>query len=185
MMAPAAARQTRQIVLLRGINVGKAKRIAMADLRALLTDLGHTGVATVLQSGNVVVTAPTAPAATEKAVRTAIADRFGFDVAVLVRTATELVAAIGADPFGDDAPDGSKHLLGFLSGTPKAGAMDAVIERHDDGNLRFEKGHLYLWCPDGALKSPFATVDWKRELGVDVTMRNWNTATKLAALAAG
>lgn len=182
MMAPARARQARQIVLLRGINVGAAKRIAMADLRELLTELGHTDVVTVLQSGNVVVTSQTGPKATEKAVRAAIIERFGFDVAVLVRTSAELAAAIGADPFGAAAPDGSKHLLGFLSGPPEAGAIDAVLDRHDDGNLRFEGGHLYLWCPNGVLKSPFASVDWKRELGVDVTMRNWNTVTKLAAL---
>jgi uncharacterized protein (DUF1697 family) len=174
---------TRQFVLVRGINVGKAKRIAMADLRSMLADLGHTEVATVLQSGNAIVTAPTKPPVTEKAIRAAIHETFGFDVAVLVRTAEELRGAIAADPFGDAAPDGSKHLLGFLSESPTTGAVDEVLQRHPDGNLRFEGGHLYLWCPDGVLKSPFATVDWRREIGVDVTMRNWNTMTRLAALA--
>ncbi len=170
-------------MLLRGINVGKAKRIAMADLRSLLAGLGHTEVVTVLQSGNAMVTATTEPTVTEQLVHAAITERFGFDVAVLVRSADELAAAIAADPFGQAAPDGSKHLLGFLSRPPKAGSVAAVLDRHPDGNLRFEGGHLYLWCPDGVLKSPFATVDWQRELGVDVTMRNWNTLTKLAALA--
>lgn len=171
----------RQIVLLRGINVGKAKRIAMADLRELLAGLGHSGVSTVLQSGNAVVTARTKPAGTERAVRQAIAEQFGFEVAVLVRTADELDAAIAADPFGDAAPDGSKHLLGFLAGKPRPGAAAALEDRQE--NLRVIDDHLHLWCPNGVLASPFATVDWVSELGVEVTMRNWNTVTKLAALA--
>lgn len=174
----------RQIVLLRGINVGRVKRIAMADLRSVLADLGHTDVATVLQSGNVVLTAQSAPAGTATAIRSAIAERFGFDVAVLVRTAAELAAAIAADPFGDTAPDGSRHLLGFCTTAPSAEAVAALLKRHDDGKLRIDGDRLYLWCPDGVLASPFGTVDWRQALGVEVTMRNWNTVTKLAALAA-
>ena len=43
--------------------------------------------------------------------------------------------------------------------------------------------HVYLWCPEGIMASPFATLNWERTLGVAVTMRNWSTATRLAALA--
>ncbi|MHB0980575.1 MAG: DUF1697 domain-containing protein [Thermoleophilia bacterium] len=53
------------IGLIRGINVGRAKRVSMADLRALVAGLGHTEVRTLLNSGNVVFSTPggVAPAA--------------------------------------------------------------------------------------------------------------------------
>ena len=46
----------RRVALLRGINVGRAKRISMGDLRALFTGLGYGDVRTLLNSGNVVFT---------------------------------------------------------------------------------------------------------------------------------
>jgi uncharacterized protein (DUF1697 family) len=81
----------RYVVLLRGINVGKAKRVAMADLRALLAGAGYTDVRTVLNSGNAVVTGPDEPTA-EQATRIedAITERTGLDVRAVVLTADAL-----------------------------------------------------------------------------------------------
>ena len=58
---------SRQVALLRGINVGRAKRVAMADLRALVEDLGYCDVRTLLNSGNVVFTAARAAPGTLRA----------------------------------------------------------------------------------------------------------------------
>ena len=52
-----AAKDTR-VALIRGINVGKAKRVAMAELRAELEKIGYEDVRTLLNSGNVVFTLP-------------------------------------------------------------------------------------------------------------------------------
>lgn len=178
----------RWVVLLSGINVGNAKRIAMADLRALVASLGFTEVATVLQSGNVVLTAPagTTAAAVGDRVRTALGDQAGLTTTVVVRTAGELAAAVAADPLGPVATDPSRHLLGFPDGAVAPGIGAAVAELAAPPNVvRLVAGHLYLWCPDGVLRSPFATVAWPKVLGTTVTMRNWNTVTKLSALAAG
>jgi glyoxylase-like metal-dependent hydrolase (beta-lactamase superfamily II) len=44
------------IALLRGINVGGQSKVAMADLRKVVSSLGHTQVETYIQSGNVLFT---------------------------------------------------------------------------------------------------------------------------------
>jgi uncharacterized protein (DUF1697 family) len=178
----------RMVVLLSGINVGKAKRIAMADLRALVVSLGYSEVATHLQSGTVVLTAPAGTAATAvgERIQSALADQAGLATTVVVRTAAELTAAITADPLVEVATDPSRHLLGFPAGPVAAGAAGAVANLETVPNLvRLVADHLYLWCPDGVLASPFATVAWPKILGTTVTMRNWNTVAKVAALAAG
>lgn len=176
----------RWVVLLTGINVGTAKRITMADLRAVVTSLGFTDVATHLQSGNVVLTAPagTSAAALAERVRTALADEAGLATTVVVSSAPQLAAAIDADPLGTVATDPSRHLLGFPAGPLATGSGTAVEALEAGPNLvRLVADHLYLWCPDGVSKSPFATVTWPKLLGTSVTMRNWNTVTRLLELA--
>ena len=108
------------IALLRGINVGKAKRVPMAELRGLLEGLGYTNVATLLNSGNAVFRAQGRSAASvAAAVEAAIAKRFGFEVPVVIRTAAELKAIVRENPLGDRAADPSRTLVAF-AGTPEA-----------------------------------------------------------------
>ena len=174
----------RYIVLLRGINVGKAKRIAMADLREMLADLGFTEVTTVLQSGNAVVTGPDAdPDEHAAAVRAGIADRFGMDVHCLVLTGERLQAIIDGHPFADIADNGSRMFAHVLSAAPDP----ALLAEHDPVALdpdhtRLGDRVLYQWCPDGLLKAPEVGTYAEKHLGVTVTARNWNTTTKLAEL---
>jgi uncharacterized protein (DUF1697 family) len=173
----------RQIVLLRGINVGKAKRIAMAELRELLADLGHTDVQTLLNSGNAVVSTDTKTADTEQAVRAAISERYGFEVAVVVRTAKQWATAMSHDPFGKTATDGARHFVGFCSAAPKAAAAkEFAALSGDDFQVAAVGAQIFAWCPSGLLNSGFGAIDLRRILGVDTTMRNWNTVEKLAAM---
>jgi len=105
----------RFVVLLRGINVGRAKRLAMADLRALLADAGYTDVRTVLNSGNAVVTGPDEPPAAHAArVETAITERTGLDVRVVVLTAGQLHEVAAANPFTDVALTGGEVMPAAL-----------------------------------------------------------------------
>ena len=91
---------TRFVALLRGINVGGHRKVPMARLREVLGEAGFADVATYLQSGNAVVTAPdTDPQAVASHIEQAIAAAFGFDVDVLVRSGAELDAVIAANPF--------------------------------------------------------------------------------------
>jgi len=183
---------TTHIALIRGINVGRNKRIAMADLRAMLASLGYRDVRTLLQSGNAVFTAPGSTAAVAKAIEDAMTEQLKVSARVLVRSRTQLARAIDADPFDGRAPDGSKHFLGFLDEKPAAATVDAVPQLGSTGraadstidHARYVDGHLYLWCPNGISKSTLWQVNWDKALGTAVTLRNWNTVTKLLELAA-
>jgi uncharacterized protein (DUF1697 family) len=170
----------RYVVLLRGINVGRNKRIAMADFRALLDALGCEGVDTVLQSGNALVTAAGSAAEIERDVEAGVAARFGVEVRCVVRTGAELVAAIDANPL--PVPNGSRFLGLFLSERPDArllAANDPVAL--DPGRVAMGDRVIYQWCPDGVLAAPPVSAFVERQLKVGVTARNWNTLARLAA----
>ena len=175
----------RYAVLLRGINVGRAKRVAMADLRALLEDLGYEDVATVLHSGNAVVTTGASPAAAGKAIERAIADRLGLEVAVTVRTGEELARIVAADRLGGVADDPAKRMVIFLPAKASRSAVRA-LQAQDLGDERVEAAgrEVYAWCPGGIGRSPLMAALAKTDLGRSGTARNWRTVTKLAELAA-
>jgi uncharacterized protein (DUF1697 family) len=167
------------VALLRGINVGRHRRIGMADLRRALEALGYEGVRTLGQSGNVVLDAPS-----EAAVARDVAKAAGMDLEVVVRTPRQLAAVVDRDPFGDVADDPRLYLVHFLSGKPSAAAVKALRDA-DVGEERFTAHgrELYTWHPGGQQRSPLAKLVAGADLGVTVTNRNWNTVTKLLELA--
>jgi uncharacterized protein (DUF1697 family) len=173
----------RYVALFRGINVGRNKRIAMADLRELLTSLGYADVVTLLQSGNAVFTASgrtTGPI--EKAIERAIVDRYGFDVRVLVRTEEQLANAVQANPL--PVPDGSRFLVSFLDRDPApARVRDLDPAGFEPERFAFGSKVLYIWCANGITDSRLLPELSDQNLGVAATARNWNTVTKLLALA--
>ena len=178
------AAPSRQVALLRGINVGRNKRIAMADLRALLEDVGYTDVRTHLQSGNAIFSSPARPDEVVRTLEEGLARSFSLEVAVVVRTGKQLAAVVEANPLGDVATDPAKHLVGFLGGAPDwDGVRDLEQEDFAPNLVRLIGREVHLWCPNGVLGSPFGQVDWDQRLGVPVTMRNWRTVTKLLELA--
>ena len=174
----------RYVVLLRGINVGRAKRVAMADLRALLTDLGYADVRTHLNSGNVVLTGDEAvPADHAVRIETAIRDRLGMDVRCAVLPAEELRAIVAGHPFRDVADNGSR-MMAYVYVSP---VDPALVAGHppvpqDPERARVGDRALYQWCPDGLLAAPDVGPYIKEHLRTDVTARNWNTLTRLAQL---
>src|SRR4029453_10917793 len=107
---------------------------------------------------------------------------------VLVRTRAQVEKALAADPIGDKATDGAKHFLGFLVDKPTKQAIDCIPQFTNKTDwapdiARLVDDHLYLWCPNGISNATFAKVSWDKKLGTAVTMRNWNTLTKLVGLA--
>jgi uncharacterized protein (DUF1697 family) len=173
----------RYVALLRGINVGKAKRVAMADLRALLADLGYTGVRTVLNSGNAVLTGDDAPTAEHAArIEAAIAERLGLDVRCVVLTADELRTIVDGHPFADIATNGSRMMAHvYMSPVDPTRVEGNEVAPQDPEHARLGALAAYQWCPDGLMAAPDVS-DHIARLGVDVTARNWNTITKLAEL---
>lgn len=53
------------VALLRGINIGTANQVPMAELKTVFENLGVRGVRTVLRSGNAVFEADAAPTAAD------------------------------------------------------------------------------------------------------------------------
>ncbi len=176
------------IVLIRGINVGTGKRVVMAELRKALTNRGFDDVRTVLNSGNAVLASDKPAKTVARTVSEVLAEELRVDAEVIVRSPDQVVAAMTADPLGDVATDGSKHFLGFLATVPSAAKVQAVAELRDEAATapdiaRLIDDHLYLWCPNGITNSTFAKLNWDRALGTPVTVRNFNTVTKLVQLA--
>jgi uncharacterized protein (DUF1697 family) len=170
------------VVLLRGINLGPNRRIPMKQLREALATRGHESVRTHLASGNVVLDSPLPEEALGPAVTTAIAEEFGIDVPVVVRTGPELDAVVATDPFGSVATDPSRYSVTFLPEPPAADRV-AALPAAEGGEYAVVGRELYLWLPDGMARSAMARWSWDRLLGVPGTNRNWNTVTALAEIA--
>jgi uncharacterized protein (DUF1697 family) len=172
----------RYVALLRGINVGRHKRMPMADLRDLLSGLGYTDVKTLLQSGNAVFSASTrSTASVERAIEKAVVGRFGFDVRVLVRTRDEIEAAVAANPL--PVPDGSRFLVSFLDRDPAARVRQLDPAEFEPERFAIGTRVLYVWCARGFMDSRLLPELSDERLGVVATARNWNTVTKLLAMA--
>jgi uncharacterized protein (DUF1697 family) len=172
------------IALLRGINVGRAKRVAMADLRALVEDLGFNEVRTLLNSGNIVFNAAEAARGDAAArIETALTARLGVSARVTLLTAAELAAAVQANPLLHVAGDSSRLLVAFLTDSADRPRLEPLVDQHwDPEALALGARVAYLWCPAGVLASRLPEAVG-RALGDAMTIRNWATVTKLHALA--
>jgi len=176
------------IALLRGINVGKAKRIAMADLRGLLEGLGHSQVKTLLNSGNIVFEAGFKKGRSEASELRRIADEIGaavqahagFHAEVIVISGEALRAAMQANPFPAATEQASQFLLAFA---PDAASLSALapLQAQDWSPDQFALGEqaAYLCCSGGILESRLAKELLRQGT---CTTRNWATLSKLLEL---
>jgi len=172
------------VALLRGVNVGKGKRVPMGGLRALLSALGYTGVATLLNSGNAVFRAARGTAAKHSSdIAAAISTQLKVEVPVIVKSAGELAAIIAENPIKPGANQHPRFLVAFVQDT-KALAGLAAIEPLVVPPERFALGKhaAYLLCAAGILESN-AGVSLLGRAGKSATTRNWATVLKLHALA--
>jgi uncharacterized protein (DUF1697 family) len=175
---------TRWVALLRGINLGRARQVDMPRLREVLTGAGHRGVRTLLRSGNVVLDSPLPEEELATELSRLVAQEFGFAVPVVVRSGTEIAALVREDPLGDVATDPARYAVTFMSRPPDPDRV-AALPPADSGRYVLRGRELVLWLPDGFAGTPLAGWDWDALLGVPGTTRNWNTVSKLAALADG
>ena len=175
-----------QIALLRGINLGSRRRVAMAELRELLSGLGYGDVRTLLQSGNVVLTSSAAPARLERELEKQLAAGLGMEIQVIVRTRDELAAVIEHNPLAGVADDPRRYQVSFLSAAPDREIVRELLAADVAPEQVAVKGReIYAWHPEGIQRSLLAQLISDRRLGVTATARNWNTVTKLFALADG
>lgn len=175
------------VALLRGINVGGRNKVAMADLREVVTSLGHTDVATYIQSGNVVFTSRDADtAALAASLEKGIAENLGVRPRVVVLSRRELAQVIADNPFPDES--NSKCLHAVISvdafGPDEvrgvANALKQARQRGSQDEARVVGRTLYLRTPDGLARSELAAQ--LARPGAKATARNWATVSKLMAL---
>jgi len=184
------------VALLRGINVGGRNKVPMADLREVVTSLGHTDVSTYIQSGNVLFsTADTDTAKLAAALESAIEDRFGIWSSVVVLSRDDLAGVLAANPYPDEPNPKLVHVV-FLNATPASdlltrisAAGDAVAAKGSRDTVQAAGRALFLHTPDGFGTSELAQNVFKiiappknKKPGLAATARNWATATKLLSL---
>ena len=166
------------VLLLRGVNVGGAGRLAMADLRTVLADLGAARAATYIQSGNAVFTGAFEPEPLARRIEAEIAVRHGFRPVALVFAAADLMAARDGFPFPQAFDDPRTGHVWFLTG-PAApdheaiAALAAPTERY-----ALERDRFSLHAPDGIGRSRLAQ-KVETLLGTPATARNLNTVMKI------
>jgi len=171
----------RYAALLRGINVGTAKRVSMADLKALYERLGLTDVKTLLNSGNIVFTA-SAPI-TAETLEGAFQKQFGFGSRVTLLTSDELREMTSFQPPPAWAAQPSRFLVATWTSSDDHARVLPLSERTwGDEALHVHPRWAYLWCPNGSLESKCA-VEIGKALGDRVTTRTWTTMQKIAAAA--
>ncbi|MGW3899399.1 DUF1697 domain-containing protein [Micromonospora profundi] len=178
---------TRYVALLRGVNVGGV-RLAMADLRRIVTDLGHDDAKTYLQSGNVAFGSSVRDAEKLAAgIERALADELAVTVPVLVRSGRELAAVAGGNPYADREDDPTRLLVAFLRTAPDKSAADALTAPGNE-NVSFTvtgREVLLHYVDGGYGRSKFTNAYLEKKLGVVATTRNWRSVRALAEMTAG
>ncbi|MDQ1049495.1 DUF1697 domain-containing protein [Streptomyces sp. V4I2] len=179
---------TTYAALLRGINVGGAKKVPMADLRTLMEGLGHDGVRTYLQSGQAVFASDHGDEESLAAeLAGAIEKRFGFAVDVIVRDHAYLKTIADACPFPAAELEATQLHVTYFS-APVDAERFAEIDQAAYLPEEFRLGDraLYLYAPNGLGRSKLAEHLSKPRLnkGVIATSRNWNTVVKLVEMTA-
>lgn len=171
------------VALIRGINVGKTKRLSMSDLSALFVALKFKEVRTLLNSGNVVFDAPRpSPPKLAAAIEAAILAKFGFIVSVTVLTAQQLRVIIEENPLLTLATDFSRHFVAFAPNESVWTKLRPLLHQPwSPDALAMTPRAAYLWCEAGALHSKLSQV-FGRRAGDTVTLRNWASVLKIQAL---
>ena len=172
------------IALLRGVNVGKANRVPMADFRRLLEGLGYDNVVTLLNSGNAVFRAARGtPAKLGADIAAALLQHLKVDVPVIVKSARELAGIVDGCPIKVPGTAHSQFLVAFVQQPKLLATLEGIapLARPPE---RFVVGKqaAYLHCASGILESK-AGAALLGKLGRATTTRNWATVLKLKALA--
>jgi len=167
----------RKVALLRGINVGTSKRIAMPALRSVFEALGATEVSTYLQSGNVVFSGSVSAAQIEEAV----AAEFGVAPRVLVLTAEEFRRVAAENPLLEVGADPSRLFVYFVDAVPASTEAPVGIEPEV---VIVGKHAVYQWSPSG-IGTTKVPARFTKSLGPTATARNLRTVDALLGMLEG
>ena len=171
------------IALLRGINVGGKRKVPMAALRQVFEAAGCTDVSTYIQSGNVIFTPPKPanPGARERW-ETALAERFGFAVPLVLRDARAMRSIATKIPLPMRDLDTDRLYVGFLRDNPTP-VKSVSFPTQPGEAVEWVGTELYLHLPAGVAKTKLTTPWLDRAFGTVCTIRNWRTVLALRDLA--
>ncbi|MBJ6360373.1 DUF1697 domain-containing protein [Paenibacillus sp. GCM10012307] len=171
-----------QIALLKGINVGGKNKIKMAELKQQMEQQGFRNVHTYINSGNVLFQSDEPESLLGERIEQLIADGFGLSIKVMVRTSGELEAIIHESPYRTKAaPDGKNVYIGLLEEAPSQGAIQKLEVYKFEDEFKVCGRELHILLNNGAADSKLANNVQK--LSPNLTLRNWNTMSKLVILA--
>jgi uncharacterized protein (DUF1697 family) len=177
------------ITLLRGINVSGQKKIKMDDLRALYKQLGHSHVASYIQSGNVLFDSnETDITVLKQKIEESISTQYRFQVPVIIRTKQDFDRIIYNYPFTGIEITGNetKLLVTFLSSKPSKEKVSLLSDYTTELEKLVAAGEqIYLYCPGGYGTSKLSNSFLEKKLGLTATTRNWRSLCKLQELADG
>lgn len=174
------------VALLRGVNVGGAARLPMAELRAAVEACGYVDVSTYVQSGNVVLRVPDGHPtlgdgdAVAEAIRRSVAASTALQPEVVVRSLEELRDVVSGNPFLDRSTDPTHHHVVFLAEEASLGGVDPSEYAPEDAVAVGREVYLYL--PGGIGRSKLAAT-LSRGATATGTARNWRTVTRLLSMA--
>lgn len=175
---------TAYVALLRGINVGRHVRIGMAELRAMLAELGCASPRTVLQSGNLIFGDETRSSDDlRRLLEAQIEGRFGQRVDCFVRSAAQWKSVVANNPFVREAQRDPAHVVAMvLKEPPAAGYREALRAAYDGPELVATRDHTaYIVYPVDIGNSRLTNAVLEKRLGTRGTARNWNTVLRIAA----
>ena len=173
----------RRVALLRGVNVGKAKRISMSELRSVFEANGYSEVTTLLNSGNVLFSVKSCDDQNSdqisEEIEEAIFQKFATRSRTTVLSVSEIETIFLENPLVEIATDSTRLLVSVLSSVEDRVKLEPLLAQ-DWGNEALATGKqvAYLWCPSGVLESKLSEAVSKA-LGTRVTTRNWATFTKI------
>ena len=175
------------VALLRGINVGGGNTLLKHELVAIFAEAGCEDVRTYIQSGNVVFRAsPELADGLPARMTNAIAAKHGFQIPVVMRTASDFDQTVRGNPFLAAGADPAKLHVGFLADTPDPARVATLDpDRSPPDTFEVRGDVIYLHFPDGVARSKLSNDYFDRTLGTVCTLRNWRTVCKLHEMASG
>lgn len=167
------------IILLRGINVSGKNKMPMVELRELLNNLDFINVQTYIQSGNIILDSNHSKNVVCNLIKEGILAKFGYDVAVIARTISELKVAIENYPFSLE----NEKIVAFTFLDKKPEISEIELNNLGDDMFKIQNDMVYLNCPNGFGKSKITNNLFEKKLKVVATTRNLRTTLKLLELA--
>jgi len=173
------------VSLFRGINVGGHQAIRMDELKDLHESLGLKNVVTYIRTGNVIFTSDDAYVSQLSGqIEAGFAQRFGFQVKVMLRTSAELQEIIANNPFQNQPMKESKWVVVlFLAARPESTALEDLRKTYVGPEELYLVGQeLYVYYPNGIGRSKLSLPLIEKKLKTMATGRNWNTILQLQEL---